>query len=241
MSLYLALDTATTLGSVAVGDAERVLAEVTVGDRRHAAATLPAVEEVLRVAGARFGDLAGLVVADGPGSFTGLRIGFATAKGIWQAHQGLSLETAPSLLAAAWRASALAGGAVAAIYDALRGEVFAAVYRRGAARGETLPAPRRLPVAELLRVVPAPAIAVGEGAVAHPEAMEAWTGRAPVGPPEGAPRAAALLQLRGVAGALARCDDPAAAEPSYGRLAEAQARWEHAHGRPLPHPPGHGG
>lgn len=241
MSLYLALDTATALGSVALGDADGVLAEVTVGERRHAAATVPAIEEVLRLAGARFDDLAGLVVADGPGSFTGLRIGFATARGIWQARQGLSLETAPSLLAAAWRASTFAAGAVAAIYDALRGEVFAGVYRCSAARVETLLAPRRLPASELPRVEPVPVVAVGEGAAAYSEIVAAWTGRAPVGPPEGAPRAAALLQLRGVAGALARCTDPAAAQPSYGRQAEAQARWEHAHGRPLPHPPGHGG
>jgi hypothetical protein len=41
-----------------------------------------------------------------------------------------------------------------------------------------------------------------------------------------------------VAGAVARLDDPAGAEPTYGRLAEAQVRWEHAHGRPLPDPPG---
>ncbi len=241
MSLYLALDTATALGSVAVGDAERVVAEVMVGDRRHAAATLPAIEEVLRLAGAGFADLDGLVLADGPGSFTGLRIGFATAKGIWQARQDLSLESAPSLLAAAWRASAFADGAVAAVYDALRGEVFAAIYRFREARVETLLAPRLVPATELARVQPAPAVAVGEGAAAYPDIIAAWTGRPPVGPPEGAPRASGLLQLRRVAGALARCDDPAAAEPSYGRQAEAQARWEHAHGRPLPDPPGHRG
>jgi len=241
VSLYLALDTATALGSVAVGDAGRVVAEVTVGDRRHAAATLPAMQEVLRLAGARFEDLAGLVVADGPGSFTGLRIGFATAKGLWQAHQGLSVETAPSLLAAAWRARAFAAGPVAAVYDALRGEVFVAVYRFDAARVEALLAPRLLAAADLARVRPAPALAVGDGAAAYPDIVAAWTGRAPVGPPEGAPRAAALLELRGIAGGLVPLDEPAAAEPTYGRLAEAQARWEQAHGRPLPDPPGHGG
>jgi tRNA threonylcarbamoyladenosine biosynthesis protein TsaB len=241
VSLYLALDTATGLGSVAVGEAGRVIAEVTVGNRRHAAATLPAIEEVLRLAGARFADLDGLVVADGPGSFTGLRIGFATVKGVWQAHQRLSLERAPSLLAAAWRARAFAAGAVAAIYDALRGEVFAAIYRFGDASVETLLAPRLVAAAELAGLKPAPVLAVGDGAVAYPDIIAAWTGRAPVGPPDGAPRAAALLELRCVAGALVSVDDPAAAEPRYGRLAEAQARWEHAHGRPLPDPPGHGG
>ena len=56
MSLYLALDTATALGSVALGGAGGVVAEVTVGDRRHAAATLPAMEDGLRLAGARLAE-----------------------------------------------------------------------------------------------------------------------------------------------------------------------------------------
>ena len=241
MSLYLALDTATGLGSVAVGDADRVLAEVTVGERRHAAATLPAIEEVLRLAGARVTDLDGLIVGDGPGSFTGLRIGFATAKGLWQARQDLSLERAPSLLAAAWRARVFVEGPVAAVYDALRGEVFAAVYRFDDVRVDTLLTPRLLPATELAGVQPAPVVAVGEGAVRYPDIVAEWTGRAPGGPPAGAPGAGALLALRGVVGALVRLDDPAAAEPSYGRLAEAQARWEHAHGRVLPDSPGRDG
>jgi tRNA threonylcarbamoyladenosine biosynthesis protein TsaB len=241
VSLYLALDTATAFGSVAVGDAGHVVAEVTVGDRRHAAATLPAMQEVLRLAGARFADLDGLVVGDGPGSFTGLRIGFATVKGLWHARQVLSVQTAPSLIAAAWRARAFADGPVAAVYDALRGEVFVAVYRFDGARVDVLLAPQLLAAEDVTRVRPAPAIAVGEGATAYPAIIAAWTGRPPVGPPDGAPRASALLDLRGVAGALVPVADPAAAEPTYGRLAEAQARWEHAHGRPLADPPGHGG
>jgi hypothetical protein len=130
---------------------------------------------------------------------------------------------------------------VAAVYDALRGEVFAAVYRFGPAGLETLLGPRLLAAAELPRMRPAPVVAVGDGAAAYPDVIAAWTGRSPVGPPEGGPRASALLQLRGVAGAVARLDDPAAAEPTYGRLAEAQARWEHAHGRPLPDSPGQRG
>jgi tRNA threonylcarbamoyladenosine biosynthesis protein TsaB len=235
MKLHLALDTATALGSVALGRGDRVLAEVLVGERRHAAATLPAIEEVLRLGGVGLADLAGLVVADGPGSFTGLRIGFATAKGLLREHPGLALGTAPSLMAAAWRAAGFTQGAVAALYDALRGEVFAALYRFGERGVEVVMAPRLTTPAELARTAPPPALAVGDGADAHAALMRAWTGREPVGPPEGLPRASALLGLLDVPGAVRPVEDPVSWEPDYGRLTEAQVRWERAHGRALPH------
>ena len=238
MRVQLALDTATPFGSVALGTSRGVIAEVSIGHRRHAAATLPAVEEVLRLAGAGFGDVEGIVLADGPGSFTGLRIGFATAKGILHQHPALTLRLAPSLLALAWGARSFARGPVAALYDALRGDVFAAVYAFGDDRLETWLTPRLTTPAELVQTVPPPAIAVGDGAAVHASLMLQWTGRPPAGPPTAVPRAAALLELLDLPGATMLVEDPGAAEPTYGRLAEAQARWERAHGRPLPHPPG---
>ncbi len=238
MSLYLALDTATPLASVAVGDGRGALAEATIRDRRHAAAMVPAIEEVLRLAGVRLGDLQGIVLADGPGSFTGLRIGFATVKGVLHQHPGLALRLAPSLMALAWHAASFAAGPVAALYDALRGEVFAGVYAFAGGRLETLFPPRLTTPGDLVRAAPRPALAVGDGAVAFPSEMREWTGRSPVGPPVGAPRAGALLELLSVNGATVPVEDPPAVEPNYGRLAEAQARWERTHGRPLPHSPG---
>ncbi len=238
MKLQLAMDTATAFGSVAVGTNQGAIAEVSIGHRRHAAATLPAVEEVLQLAGARFADIEGIVLADGPGSFTGLRIGFATAKGILHQHPTVTLRLAPSLLALAWGARPFANGAVAALYDALRGDVFAAVYAFGQDGLETCLTPRLTTPAELVRTGPPPVIAVGDGAALYPSLMLEWTGRPPVGPPTAVPRAAALLELLDVPGAITLVENPAAVEPTYGRLAEAQARWEQAHGRPLSHPPG---
>lgn len=237
MKLYLALDTATPFGSVAVGTREAALAEVAVGHRRHAAATLPAVEEVLRLAGAGFTDVEGILLADGPGSFTGLRIGFATAKGILHQHPGLVLRLAPSLLALAWGARHVAHGAIAALYDALRGEVFAGVYAFGDDGMTTVLSPRLTTPASLVQAAPHAALAVGDGAVVHAALMQQWTGRPPVGPPTAVPRAASLLELLGVTGATTLVENPGSVEPTYGRLAEAQARWERAHGRPLSHPP----
>lgn len=247
MKRYLAIETATDLGSVAVGAADAVLSEVAFGERRHAAALTPAIAEALRLAGLGYTELDGIVVANGPGSFTGLRIGVATVKGILAHHERLSVRTAPSLMAAAFGAHLFASGPVAALYDALRGEVFAAVYEFGGAgsgggsggtvRARAVVAPTLTTVADLVARCPVPpALAVGDGAVAYGAAVRAWTGREPVGPPVGVPRAQGLLGLLAVDGATVAVGDPAAFEPDYGRLAEAQARWEREHGRPLPDP-----
>lgn len=239
MTLYLAVDTATDLGSVALGEPGRSQAAVSFGERRHAAMLLPSIQHVLQIAGAEYPDLTGIVVADGPGSFTGLRIGFATAQGILRAHDGLALHVVPSLMAAAYGAARYAGGPVAALYDALRGEVFAAVYRFGGGGVATLYPPTLTSVRALAdQVTERPQLAVGDGAVVYADEVTAWTGRAPVGPPTGGPHAGALLDLLAIEGAVVAIEDPPAFEPTYGRKAEAQVRWEAHHGRPLPDPAG---
>jgi tRNA threonylcarbamoyl adenosine modification protein YeaZ len=113
--------------------------------RRHAAEILRLVDFVLSRAGARPGDLDGIVLGDGTGGFTGLRIGWATAKGLAQ-ESGLEVRAVPSLLAAAAGAATRLGAVpIAACFDALRGQVYAAVYVVHPDRVETLvaPCPRR--------------------------------------------------------------------------------------------------
>jgi tRNA threonylcarbamoyladenosine biosynthesis protein TsaB len=119
----------------------------------------------------------------------------------------------------------------------LRGEVYAAVYRFRDRAVEALAAPA-LTALDALKARPAPVVAVGDGAALDREAIRAWTGRPPVLPPLGAQRAAALLMLDRDSSVLRPVDDPATFEPEYGRPAEAQVRWERAHGRQLPDAPG---
>ena len=235
----LGIDTATDRATVAVGDAGALWEHAVLdGARRQAGGLLPLVDAVLRRAGVRIADLAAIVVGDGPGSFTGLRVGWALARGL--AHErGIPLSAVPSLMAHA-RSAALGAGigtrAVAACFDALRGQVFAGVYRFGGDRVVTLLAPDVLTVADLVRRSPeSPALATGDGAARYADEIARWTGAAPVALGDGAPPAAwSLIALAAEARALS---DPAAAEPVYGRPAEAQAKWEARHGRPLPHPP----
>jgi tRNA threonylcarbamoyladenosine biosynthesis protein TsaB len=237
MSTYwLAIDTATESASVAAGVPP--LAETSAkvrGARRHSPEIIPLVDFALAALGVKPADLAGIVVADGPGSFTGLRIGWAAAKGLAQ-EAALELRAIPALLAAAAGVGLTLGPVpVAACFDALRGQVYGALYVFHPDRVETLLAPTLGTLAELTRAAPVrPRIAVGDGAVRYVAEVTGWTGADPVGPEALANPASLMLALLDRADAARRIADPATAEPEYGRPAAAQAHWEARHGRPLP-------
>src|SRR2546423_1819655 len=90
---WLAIDTATDIASVAVGKPPDTGAGVFVqGARRHSAEIIVLIDHALEQAGVRPNELEGIVVGDGPGSFTGLRIGWGSAKGLAQ-QEGGSLAT----------------------------------------------------------------------------------------------------------------------------------------------------
>jgi tRNA threonylcarbamoyladenosine biosynthesis protein TsaB len=194
---------------------------------------LPTLERLLRARGATLDDVTHVVLADGPGSFTGLRVGASVAKAL-VATRGVSLWTAPALLA---RAAFLAhdGEVVVSVLDALRGELHAAAYQvDGHGITELLPAAART-VDELRAAVAAPARLVGEAPAPLAARLAGWAARSELG---GRADARALLAVMDRPGGAVRVTDPAGWEPTYGRPAEAQARWEAEHGRALPHPTG---
>jgi tRNA threonylcarbamoyladenosine biosynthesis protein TsaB len=231
--MLLALETATDRASVAVGRSEvDAVEESLAGARRHASSLLPMIATVLARAGATLDDLTAVVVSDGPGSFTGLRVGAAVAKALVRAR-GLSLWTAPSLLVRAVGAGH-ADATIVAVSDALRGDIYAAAYRFAGGCIVTELAPGVCRPEDLASLVPRPAAIVGDVPSAAREALERWSGRTVVPSPAGAPDARRLLGLVGPAGGAREVSLAARWEPEYGRPAEAQARWETTHGRPLP-------
>ena len=231
---WLAIDTATDVASVAIGTSDDTAAARTIrGARQHAAQILPLVQEMLAAARTELDRLDGIIVGDGPGSFTGLRISWAVAKGL--AHErDLPVIAVPSLLGvahAAARHEAVAG-AVLACFDALRGQVFGAIYAFHPARVETFIAPDVFSLATLAAIAPVrPVLAAGDGAERYREEVVRWIGRPPVASETLPPIASSLLALARLSGY------PATGEPVYGRPAEAQVKWETSHGRPLPHSP----
>ena len=231
--MWLAIDTATDRASVALGtDQSDVVETEIVGSRRHAAALVPMIEELLSRRGVALDALGGVVLSDGPGSFTGLRVGASVAKALVQTR-GVELWTAPSLLV---RAAGVAsdGALVLAVADALRGDVYAAAYRITGSGVEAVLEPTVRRPEALAAAMSRPDVIVGDAPAAIVESLEGWAGRRMIRPPEGAPHARWLIALTGRAGGAARVADVTGWEPVYGRPAEAQARWEITHGRPLP-------
>jgi tRNA threonylcarbamoyladenosine biosynthesis protein TsaB len=216
--LTLALDAASALGSVAVLRDGRVVAEETVAMRSASEERLlPAVVRAVAAAGAEPAALERVVCGAGPGSFTGLRIAAAAAKGIAQ-PLGLPLYAVASLaLVAAGAEPPLPPGAYLAVIDALRGERFAAALRVDDHGGVTADGPgARLPEAD----VAAWAAAERRTRIGPKEAEARW------------PHVRGLARLGAApyaGGAVSLADW----EPDYGRHAEAQVQWEAAQGRPL--------
>lgn len=236
---WLAIDTATDVASVAMGVPPRAEAGSFVrGARRHAAEIVGLVDYSFTQTGLRPGDLEGIVIADGPGSFTGLRIGWAAAKGFAQ-QAALPICAVPSLMAAAATVAAQLGPVpIAACYDALRGQVYGALYVVHSNAVETLVPPAVMSLAEFTRTAPArPAAVVGDGATRYSEEVRRWSGTAPVPLERLSSNATTLLSLFTVPGAARPLDDRMGAEPLYGRPAEAQAQWEARHGHPLRNSP----
>lgn len=178
-----------------------------------------AVADILRTAGVRAMDLTHIVCGAGPGGFTSLRIAAALAKGIAHAS-GAVLQAAPSL---AWAAAVRAPhvGSWLVTLDALRGEHYVArVELASGAEDDGRPTPlvRKYRYLGVHATASLPALAddVGvDGTLAVDASLDA------------APIAAGVLACPALSVDLAQW------EPDYGRLAEAQARWEAAHG-PLP-------
>ena len=220
MIFDLAIETSTPVGSVALGGAGVLQGEIVLGPSvRHAEALLPAVQQLLKSASARPTDLDRVVVGGGPGSFTGLRIAAATAKGLVHAL-GLPLYAYSGLLVAA-ASSGLRHQPVCALFDARRSEVYAACYSLGA-EIETLLEPAVLHIDDLLSLVaPHSAVFAGEGAVKH-EALLRGAGATVLQEQAGVPRASMLLSLLQDYPARGRVDNAALWEPEYLRGSSAE-------------------
>lgn len=213
--LTLAIDASTYRGTVALLGGDRVVATSEVAMRGEREERLmPAIAAALGRAGAAIGDVRRIVAGGGPGSFTSLRIGAALAKGLAVAR-GIPLAAMPSLaLLVAGTDAPIADGRYLAVLDAMRGEVYAAVIE--SAGGTVVRATRhrlapRSAVASLAREHAARIIGAGEALVAAPHAR----GLARLDP------------------SLVHAVSLESWEPDYGRLAEAQVKWETEHGRSL--------
>jgi tRNA threonylcarbamoyladenosine biosynthesis protein TsaB len=218
----LGFDTSTAATSACVMRDDGVAFEIVpepvelLGPPAHARDLLPRVADVLDRAGLGFADLGAVAVGTGPGTFTGLRVGIATARALAHAH-GLRVHPVSSL-------AALSAGIDAplrlALIDARRGELFGALYEDAEPLWEPFVA-RPQELAERLQDARLAPLAAGDGAVRFREALEAAGARvAPDGSQKHAVRALHICRLADAVQPV----PPEAVLPNYLREPDAQPR-----------------
>ena len=225
--LLLAFETATRAASVALlRDGDLVAEERRFGDRTTAETLLPALDALLAAAGVTLAAVDAFAVSIGPGSFTGLRVGIATVKGL-AFGTGRPVAPVPTLAALA-RTAPEPRDAVVAMLDARRGEVYAAAYapvagtvlpremlREGVYTGEAL-----------AQKIPRVCVLVGEGVGVCGEWLRARLGEGVrlQAPRQREPRARHVGALGAALLAAGRGVDAAALAPRYLRRAEAEVK-----------------
>lgn len=170
--ILLAFETATTAAAVAVlRDGEVVGEVVASNDRHHTESLLPAAAQLLGSIGASPNEIDAVVVDVGPGLFTGLRVGVATARSLAVAR-GLPLVGLSSLEILASDSAIEDDELVTAVVDARRGEVFAQTFGLQGGVRQAVDAPRVLSPADLAaELANEPRTLVGDGAARHAEAF----------------------------------------------------------------------
>ena len=217
--ITLVLEASTYAGSAALIEGTRVIAERSVAMRgREHEALMPAVADLLDDGAVSPGGIDRVVCGAGPGSFTSLRIAGAIAKGIALAAVCPLVPVSSLGLLVASREPFVPGRYLAAI-DALRGEHYVGLFdvsEDGTLRA--LGPERRIPSSALFETAAshdATALGPERDGIAHV-----------------APRASSAARLAALLDATPAAD-LAGWEPGYGRLAEAQVKWEATHGRLL--------
>ena len=230
----LAIDTASSVSSVAVASEGKLQAEVTVeAGRTHSETLLSHIEGALSFAGVERSTLRGVAVSIGPGSFTGLRIGLATAKAI---AYGLDIPLVGiSTLAALALAFPVSGVYTLALMDAQKGNAYAGLYEwRVGSLHEVRPV-RVAPLAEAI----AEAADMGKPVLLTGELVPKKRARLGNLPDNVTLAPAHLLTARashvawlGIARlAAGERDDLMTLEPFYIRRSEAEVLWEKRHGK----------
>jgi len=218
----LTIDTSSNCSSVALSDGTTLLGECLLGeDRCHSGRLLESIAGLLAAAKLSAGDLDAFGVSLGPGSFTGVRVGIATVKGLALATGKPAVGfSSLAMLALNLPCSPVQ---VAALFDARKKEVYAGLYRLG-----TLPEPLRpdavLSPERFLAGIGQPTLFLGEGALRYRDLICATLGELALFPPWHAhlPRAGAGAVLALAAARAGNFTPLALLNPTYLRASEAE-------------------
>jgi tRNA threonylcarbamoyladenosine biosynthesis protein TsaB len=232
--IVLGIETATLQVGCALGGHEGVLASFHAArGRRHAEILTPAVEFLCAQANVEIGDVGVVAVDVGPGLFTGLRVGVATAKAIAQARR-LPMVTFSSLDLLAYPVRHTRR-LIACVIDARRGEVFTALYRQVPGGVQRVTAPKVTSAAQLAGELVArreECLLVGDGALRYAEVFSGLSEVEAATVGHAFPSAASLVELAQPRAQREEFIQPWEVEPLYLRQPDADINWDR---RLVPH------
>ncbi|HVM63632.1 MAG TPA: tRNA (adenosine(37)-N6)-threonylcarbamoyltransferase complex dimerization subunit type 1 TsaB [Acidimicrobiales bacterium] len=226
--IVLGIETATPQVGCALGGHEGVLASFHAArGRRHAETLTPAIAFICEHAEIELKEVGAVAVDVGPGLFTGLRVGVATAKALAQALRAPMIGLSSlDLLAYPQRQTRRL---IAAVIDARRGEVFAAFYRKvpgGVQRVSEPTVARPEEVAADLEARGEECLLVGDGAVRYAALFSDVSRAEPASVGAAYPSAAALVELAQPRALREEFVQPWEVQPLYLRAADADPEWD---------------
>ncbi len=225
--IVLAIETATEVGSLCIYDSQRgLLAELTLGPVvRHSQALMTGVDFLLKQTGIDIMEIDFYAVSVGPGSFTGLRVGLSTAKGL-AFGTGRPIVEVPTLEAMALT-RVPERRFICPMLDARKKEVYGAVFRWDGRGLERLLSETVGPVEDILKAIPGECVLLGSGAQVYRERIINYLGdRADFVPSEqNCPLARSVAALGlSLAEHSERRKDPEVVVPLYIRPSEAELK-----------------
>lgn len=226
--LILSIETSTLVSSTAVAAEDRLLAELTTETRlTHSETLLPHITQVLELAGITKEKLDAVAISIGPGSFTGLRIGLATAKALSYALR-IPLVAVPTLDALAARFP-VPGVKICALLDAQKGNAYRAVYEWQAGKLACITPLEVLPLADIIaecEKLPDRVILTGDIVKKKVATLELPSSVTIAPPALIMPRAAEVAFLGLQRLQAGQTDNLMDLEPLYIRRSEAEVLWE---------------
>ena len=228
--IILSIDSSTPVAGIAVSDGSKLLGEVMINTQNtHSEKLMPMVQQILNDLQMNIKQVDAVAVTCGPGSFTGLRIGMATAKGIVQGG-GKKLIAIPTLDCLAQNLNHYPG-VICPIMNAQKKQVYTALYRAGETNLERLSDYQAIEadkLADQLLELNETVWFTGDGVEAFAEVFQAKLGdrcRFADGNTV-LPRAGAVAMLAAQRAEKEEFDDLYQAELIYIRKSEAEVQWE---------------
>lgn len=222
----LAIDTSNYVLGISIIDENQVIGEyITNIKKNHSIRVMPAVEALMKECDVKPSDLTKIVVARGPGSYTGVRIGVTIAKTLAWTLQ-IPLVGVSSLEVLAASVGRYFNGFLSPLFDARRGQIYTGLYRYNEGNLVTVEADRLVMAKDWVKQLKqenAPVLFIGNDLPIHRTTIESELGSLAIfaNKTEHNPRPAELAFL----GADRPAEEVHTFVPNYIRLAEAEANW----------------